>query len=329
MSAEITTSRKLSSEENFARFCKLIAFDFRNLKNIEASEQTPDLVDFALEQSYEAIRYVKNPTEDQILKAVKIDGCALQHIHSKRQTEKICLAAIEAGSKIGVPFYSVKKKTPSICKAALLKASQFTAYEIFSRVPIKTYELCLIAVRKSNVDLRFYPNELIDDDMYLAALENSISNAKYISGDFSVEFYTRVMDFDPDTIRFINPSLVNSSLLYTKENCLKAVKHNWLNLDFIPHDKLSEEIVMTAYDQNILALRFIWPDVEYQISRQFDGIRDDKKIHVVSTSTDTAEFKHIQSLDRVRQIECALNKSKQEFVSISSPTLKTQKLDIL
>lgn len=186
---------------------------------------------------YIPIAYQK---EELCVEAVKSDGNALKFV--QKQTDKICLLSVR---DFGPSLKYVKNKSETICQEAF---KGLLADTVLQYVPqhLKTYELCLNAVKISGNNLEYVPENLKD----------------YKLCKQSVECYSRAYNHIPDQFKTEELNLIAIKNNYrimklinnkTPEFCLKALKINKDTLKFIdiaPNNNLKET---TKYLKNLIA----------------------------------------------------------------------------
>lgn len=253
----IKESTKLDHPHRITDLTAKVKCNYKELMNISAEDQTEEMIDIALRQHWNALHYAKNPTDAQILKSIQMNGAAIKNVPISRQTEDLCLEAIKIGSVITHPFLVMAVQTKKICIAALRRASFANALEVFKGIKNKDREICTLAVQKNYKALAHVPDSILDEDIYLSAISEYNDAATFCEGVFSKEFFERSLQLNPSTFACFNPTKINAENLFTRENCLKAIKDDWSNLQYIPRELLTEEICLAAYEQDILTLRIL------------------------------------------------------------------------
>lgn len=99
--------------------------------------RTPELCDRALDANGYAIKYIENPTDEQIKRALTRDPCALQYVKDSSYCEY-------AVSLDGRALAYVSEKTDALCKMAVTNDGIAIKY-----VPKQTLELCLLAASQT------------------------------------------------------------------------------------------------------------------------------------------------------------------------------------
>ncbi|MCC0727223.1 DUF4116 domain-containing protein [Clostridioides sp. ZZV14-6045] len=126
---------------------------FKNLTQFQKDKLFKETI-----TEFEAIRHIKNPTEELCLEAVKTDGLALEYV--KKQTEEICIEAVKRD-----------------CKALA-----FVRWNIPNSV---AYKICIEAIRQDVDSIRFIDwkilkNVLLEEQIFNLCIEAVKVNGEYI-----------------------------------------------------------------------------------------------------------------------------------------------------
>ncbi len=121
---------------------------------IEYIKQTNELCHIALDLNIEAIKYIKNPTEDMYIKALRTNGFYIKHI---TQTLELCWIAIKSR----------------------IKAFQFIKDEF------KTKELCLYVVEKDGLMLQYISEQSLE--LCWKAIYQNIEAIEYVAKEYQTE----------------------------------------------------------------------------------------------------------------------------------------------
>lgn len=317
------TSRKTIPTQDLLAY---ISICWRELEFVNENEQTNEIVEAAIITNWRALKFVKNPTDDHIRLALSRDGAALQYVKRSRQTEEFCLNAIRKGTLTKFKLFKNSKfKTHAVCLAAV----KHNPYD-YKDCPIKTDDIKVAAVQKNYRVLADIDDHT--EELCLLALKQNYKAILYFNRKFSQEFYQQCIDLNPDSLRCISKSSLNYDL------ALYAVKSNWKNLNYFSENSnfLTEELCVTAYQQDIRALQFLWAHIAFPLKNDSQRVHITSKgyiiapdMHVVDLDNNSPELLALLSFDRERQIACSLESEKMKLGNPITPNRSTKRMGVL
>jgi len=148
---------------------------------IKKEFHTDEIISYAIQKRPSNITYIENPSEELLLKAVRLDGDAFYSINApKNQT--ICLAAVEQNPKVLLKMKE-KYKTLEVCMAAV-KKDGFVLHSIKNQTP----EMCRIAVEQNPKFAKYVKDKSMIEGLYI----ENLPPKKHIHKSHD-EFYTEFM----------------------------------------------------------------------------------------------------------------------------------------
>lgn len=266
----------------------------------------------------DVFKQINNPTLDICNLALSMNLEALKYIPKEYYSEKLLLNAFTSDSQIEDPaelifslidqstlsekffkrmlkydlnsFRHIKSPSESICKAALFNDGLLLKY-----ITNKTDKHRLYAYHSTRHSIRHF-DVPVNDPIYIKALKHNSRGLYYIDQP-------------------------------TYELCELAVKDDWVNLGAVPTHLIDESLCIAAYNQNPLALRFLWPDVGFPPchSEEHKGgytapfihalYHVDKELsgnYVWNENLDGSIFKKIVQCQLARDLECQINEIKNK-----------------
>ena len=195
-----------------------------------------------------SIKYIKNPTKQVCLEAVKRNGYAIQHI--KNPTEEMCLEAVK---RCGNTIKYIDNPTEEM----QLEAVKQNGLSIkFIKNPTK--EMCMEAIRQDELSINFIKNPT--KDMYLEAVKQNGLVIFYIENP-TEEMCLEAVKQNGLVIFYIeNP---------TEEMCLEAVKQNGESIKFISKKNQSFDIIQTFFDYDWSKSKYNREDYYEYLAKKF------------------------------------------------------------
>lgn len=315
MSSTIS-SLDLSEQKN--RLKEMVSSNYRHLKKLNQEDQTEDIIRIALLQSWHALEFIKNPSDEHIKYAVGKNAAAFGIVPLERQTEEICLLALRSKDKTKFSIIKrIQKQTEEMCRLAVLKHGMALQYCQF-----KTEDICLASVSNHSIALQFVPDECKTEKVCYAAFEKSGISAIYFPSNpsLSEDFYLKCIARKPDHIKYFHKEA------FTEKVSLTAVRHHWKNLRFINTNVITEDIFMEAYAQSIQSIRFLWKKYGFR-STGLSAL--DSFPFVDNTVYDDSDFESeaINSFDRERQVAYSLEIEKRKQNNCETPTISKRRYD--
>lgn len=297
-------SRKLAPTIREQELMSLITKDYRELKNISESEQTDDLVQMAIRMNIRALKFIKNPTNDQIRFAIERDGAAIQYVKKKRQTEELCLAAIRKGTNSSVDiFLHCDIQTPEVCREAINRS-----FFALAHVQEQSEELCLLALKQTGLA------------------------AAYFKKTFDVDFYKKCVQINYDCLQFFK-----NKDIFNYDFALFSVSKNWKSLNYFTDDNkyFTEELCLAAYNQDVRSLQFLWPDFAFEVGHrsytlylgndEFDIVAGK---HIIKIFDNAPEYIQLLSFERERDISYRLEIAKRPIEKSSLNHKPVKRMDV-
>lgn len=178
------------------------------LRYVDTNLLSVDFINMVLTRHGDAIKYIANPTNDQLrialktypavfnmihnptyddcLSAVKMNGWAIAHM--KNQTEELCLAAV---NQDGHTVMDCQYQTPAVCLAAVRNKGTALQYIRDKQTP----EICAEAVKRSHEALQFV------EDLTLAICVEAVPHGPVILNYIPVKLYYQVLQLFPEYIQ--------------------------------------------------------------------------------------------------------------------------------
>lgn len=279
------------SDENV--ILKWVAGDVAVLGILKREQITEAVFDQALLTSSDALKYVKDPTKEEIIKSLKKDASTLQYVKEEEQTHDVCVMSIVRHPR---NLRHVINQTDALC----LLAIQLN-YHAFSYVHEKSEFLALEAIK---IDGRA---------------------ATFLNHDnFNYDFYLKCARIQGDVLQHIPFKYLN------EEICQAAVAHKWEALALIPLEILTEKMVITAYEQNPLALRIFMSTIgffRFTNATGFDARRP--PLCKFDLDPNVIENQLVYSFDRSRQMSRSIHLSKDALEHNPNHTKNRRRRDIL
>lgn len=145
----------------------------------------------------------------------------------------------------------------------------------FNNIPkkIRTYEMCIEAVKISPYNLKDVPEELITEELCLIAIENNYIAMRYVPKKIkNKRFCLKAITINEECIRFFPSEYIDDKMAMnlitkdgkniryidekkkTKELCLKAFENNPSCIEYLPTKYVNDEMFTEAvkFDCNIL-----------------------------------------------------------------------------
>lgn len=234
-------------------------------------------------------------------------------------------------------------------------------YLRFSEIHNPSFELCNYAAAVDPATLTHIPKHFYGDEIFISAVNSKrnfmsvdavaqileLLDENQISEHVKTKFKLFVIENNAKAIEFFDdlPDSNIYELAVTKNPfclyflktpnprlCFLAVRENWKALGAVPNKYLSEEICINAYEQNSLALRFIFPSVGlFDHVRFFGkfinlGFNNFKLALNMSSTNSSKELNIIETYRLQRLMETRLLRTNVEpFESTASP----KRVDIL
>lgn len=195
-----------------------------------------------LSQGY--IKYGK-PTEDECLAAIKDDSENIVHCFERYYNTQFYTKAVRSNPKC-MRYICGMGLSKSLYELAI--KLDYTLFGDLDLQPVSTYE----HVYKNYGWAKFKKLcKVRDNNMYFVSLKDFPEHWRLISNNEQEESIDRGMDINPSIIKYINPSKLNY------EKCLRAVKHNWRNMQFVPEQYQTLELCKVALNYETEALTYI------------------------------------------------------------------------
>lgn len=163
--------------------------------------------------------------------SIKADSFSFRYVPEEFKTKELCQLAF-ACDPWTLKSIPDRHKTPEMCLAAVKESGH-----LLKAVPdeLKTREMCMIAVADGGRGLDAVPERLFDKEIALLAINNPETSAWRILGKIP----ERVRDYDV---------------------CLAAVTRSGDNLEFVPDEFISEEILLLVAATTPRCLQDFFPE---------------------------------------------------------------------
>lgn len=274
-----------------------------------------------IKESYECLKYIKNPSIDVC--KIAIDGSSLALKQIQNPTKEIFEYAIK---KHPYCFNSIKDPSYELCKLAM----EANPINSFYYVPVKhrTYELCLIGVTNKGQLLKQVPSQHIDYDMCLAAVKSDGLILEFVPEKFyTEELCLAAISSNGYVLKFIEPNCITYSM------CLIAVKSNGYAIKFCPEKFKNEELCLATVTQKgsvlnelpIITMEMVKaavPTFERAI-KLVDNPTEDECMKAVSKNGNILEYINSEYVtDKVAEL--AIKNSPYSIQYIKHPSEKLQ-----
>jgi hypothetical protein len=200
-------------------------------------------------------------TTEEFLAEVKKDPNYIYNVPEKYQTLEMCLLAVR---KSYFMIYAIKKRTPEFYKALVIEIP-----EMLNLIEEQSEEMCLLAIQRNGMVLKFVRNKIISSKMCMAAIkQNPLAiiyvpielqtkeMCDFVSQYYKLSFVSFGMHPDDISIRLIQENSINFNDCYhTDKVCLGAVQHDGMLLEHILDP--SRDLILEAIKQNPKAIKFV------------------------------------------------------------------------
>lgn len=181
---------------------------------------------------------------------------------------------------------------------------------IFSNIPkkIRTYEMCLEAVKINPFNLKEVPEEFLTEELCFAAVEHDSMAMRFVPKNIKTKkFCLKAIELNEDCIRRFPSDFIDDKMALelvtkngnnlriiaeskrTKELCIKAFESNPSCIEFIPKKYVKDEMYLEAVKHNCNILDIV-PD------------KLKTKDLIIATLETAVDFKENEKLVRTRSI---------------------------
>lgn len=231
-------------EDQTKEICmQAIAYDYRALQYVKDPSKYPEILDHCIQINALSLRFIENPTYDQLVCAVKQNGLALQFV--KEYQHDLCIIAIKQNP---LALKYVKIQTDEIC--CLATKQNGLALQFVQEVYL-TADLCSMAIKQNGRALQFVPKDKQTYELCQKAIDNCPMALQFVIC-MTDGLCKKAVLRDGIALKYCWPSLLTSEL------CLIAVKQNGLALKYISPSRQTKLICLEAVKQNGLALQYVY-----------------------------------------------------------------------
>lgn len=124
----------------------------------------------------------------------------------------------------------------------------------FSKIPekIKTYEMCLVAVKTNPFNLNKVPEKFLTEEMCLEALKQSDMAMIYVPKKMKTKsFYLKAIAINEECLSCIPKQYIDDDM------CEKLISTNGMNLKYVDDSKKTKEICLKAFENNPSCIEYI------------------------------------------------------------------------
>jgi hypothetical protein len=196
------------------------------IKRLTEAQQTPDVCLAAIKHTLKAIQFVKTPTHDLVMFALKQDPMILCLIQNEFKSRDLCLFAVQQNGD-AIKYVPTKERDFEMWHAAVKQNGISIRFKKLPAGENFVY-LCDLAIMANPMALQFIPKKQRSPTLRKKAIEKN-GNA----------------------IQFIKYSAMYPAL------CLTAVCQNGLSLKHIPESKQTEELCIAAIKEDSRAIEYV------------------------------------------------------------------------
>lgn len=170
----------------------------------------------AVRKCWQMLQYVPKEDRDMNLcmEAVKADAYSIMFVPDKCRTKELCLMAYEKDPHISIEYMPIEYITDEMCYK-LIKDIDTSLMAIPDAR--KTKEICLAAVRKNPSQVNYVPEDILDDEIAITAIEGGAALYYIPESRRSYEVYLAAVKADSDALRNVPDKYKTDELLQIAE----------------------------------------------------------------------------------------------------------------
>ena len=247
-------------KHNFEEF--FLSCDWENLRFID--RQTPEMCERLVKQCYAILRYVKKQTKKLCKLAISMNYEAIKFV--RKQTPDLCDFAID---KNAMALLFIKRKTKKMYRDAF-KVDPSILYNLWTNKCNVNVEIYKLAVESNYQTLKWMKPENITEELYLIGLQQE---PKMIEKFAKSDYYWH------DSYKKLSKI---------------AVQRDGMELQYVPHNIMTQKMCDLAVEQNPMASQFV-PD-----RFKMDSDEDRKSYGILYGLYSTlSEFLHLLHLSKL------------------------------